>query len=324
MRAGRPLAWIATLALLAASLIVRIHARGDYIPGWDVMGAAQGVLLVSTHTAAQIARWYRDNVWNPAVFWNLYALPCVLVPGLLAVHWPWLFWNHAVVFAVGVVVLWLVATTFRLGRDAWFVLLAWTTSSAVVSQSIAGLPYLTCMLPHALAVCAVLRLRSRPLATAVVAALVYVAATQTQELARTVFLVFLAAVVAAPGGWTTRFVWLLAGVGLAVDAIVHPTTNGAFFADVGRPGVGEVLGALGGIAARLFVRPWIDLPVLVGTGIVSLVLVRRERWFWRMLFAAQVALAVVLALKRDVTGVWPRRFLLVELYALLPVVALFA
>lgn len=49
---------------------------------------------------------------------------------------------------------------------------------------------------------------------------------------------------------------------------------------------------------RLFVRWTIDVPILFATGVAGAVLVRRERWLWRSLLAAQITLVVVLALQR--------------------------
>jgi len=324
VRLVRTVPWVLSLGVLAASIAVRVWHRGDYIPGWDVLGAAQGLVLVSTRTPAEIFEWYRVSARSPAVFWNLYGLPSVLLPGMLASVWPWQFWNHAVVLALSAVVLWLTASAFGLGRrDAWVVPLAWSTSSTVVSQSVAGLPYLTCLVPHALAVWTVLRLSARPLTTVVLAGVVFLVGLQVQELGRTACLVFLAATVAAPGRWPTRLVWLAAGVLMMLDSVRHPTANTQFFSDIGVPALRDVVAALGGVASRLFVAPSLDLPVPFVAALVALVALRRTGWLWRLLFGAQLALVVVLELKRP-GGVWPRRFLLVDLYALLPVVALFA
>jgi hypothetical protein len=76
------------------------------------------------------------------------------------------------------------------------------------------------------------------------------------------------------------------------------------------------------LSERLFVRPTIDLPILILCGALGVLLVRRERWFWRLMLAAQVALLVPLALRRGIDGVWPRRFLMVDFYALAAALAL--
>jgi hypothetical protein len=317
--------WTLALGILLASLGLRIWHRGDYVPGWDVLSAAQGLHLVSTATPRQVLSWYLANHWSGDLFWNMYGVPSVLLPGVLASVWPWPFWNHVVTFAVSLAILWLLAAAFRLGwRHGWVVVLAWSTSSALVSQSVAGLAYLTCVLPHALAVCVVRRLRERPVWTALLGGVVYVVAWQGQDLGRTAFLVFLFAAVTMRAPASTRLVWLATGGLQAWDALRHPTANTTFFSAVGRPAAAEIAAALGGIGSRLFVTPRIDLPVLAGAGMLSLLLVRRERWLWRLLFLAELALAVDLALKRGTSGVWPRRFLLVDFYALVPVVALFA
>ena len=63
----------------------------------------------------------------------------------------------------------------------------------------------------------------------------------------------------------------------------------------------------------------IAVPFLV-LALVSVLLVRRHRWFWRVLFGTQLALVAALAIK-DLSFVWPRRFLMVSSYGLLAIVA---
>ncbi len=318
-------AWAFTIAVVAASLGLRVEHRGDFVPGWDVLSAAQGLWLVSTKTAADIAAWYVRFQGDTSVFWNLYVAPAVLLPGALARLVPWLYWNHVVSFTVSVVVLALLASAFRLGwRDAWIVPLAWATSPALVSQSVVGLAVVTALLPHAVAIWTVMRLRARPFATLAMGALVWLLGWQGQELGRTAGLVFVVAATTGRGGRATRCVWLAIGGALLVDAVVHPSTNTSFFAAVGVPTISQGVDVLAGVGRRLVAPPWIDLPTLVVVGAVATVLVRPDGWLWRLLLAAQIGLVMVLALQRDVTGVWPRRFVVLDLYALVAVVALAA
>jgi hypothetical protein len=317
--------WLGALGIWTVSLVVRVWHRADYIPGWDVISAAQGLQLLSTRPLGELVHWQVFYAWHPSVLWNVYGFTQVLLPGMLAALHPWLFWNHTVTFAVSLLVLWLTTVAFELGRrDAWVVLLAWSASPVLVSQSVAGLAYLTCSLPYALAVCTVLRFSARPVVTALLAVLVFVIASQVQELGRTVPLVFLIAAATAPATRATRIVWLVAGALQGMNAIWDPTPNTAFVSNMGSPASAQVLGALEAVGRAVFVQRSLDIPVLIGTGIVSLALVRRARWFWGLLFAAQIGLVVVLGLTRGVGGVWPRRFLLVDLCATFPVVALYA
>src|SRR5882724_12899963 len=68
------------LASVALSLTLRVVHRGPYYPGWDALGAAQGMLLVATRTPQQIARWYLDHRYDLGAAWNTYGVPHVLLP----------------------------------------------------------------------------------------------------------------------------------------------------------------------------------------------------------------------------------------------------
>jgi hypothetical protein len=317
-------AWLVTGTLAAASVLLRVIHRGPYTPGWDVLGAAEGLYLVSTLSPREILDWYVTNHWNSQIGWSFYGVFSVLLPGLLASLWPWPFWNHVFAFVVTVAVIALLAVAFELGRrESWLVVLGWCASPLLVSQSVTGIAYVTCALPHALALCVVRRLRDRWLWTALLGVLVYLLAWQGQELGRTASLVFLVAVVSVQASWPTRLVWLAVGGFMAVDAVWHPTYN-TVLSGMGRPTLRQLADVALHLSERLFVRPTIDLPILIICGALSALLLRRERWFWRLMLAAQVALLVLLALHRGIDGVWPRRFLMVDFYALAAALALWS
>ena len=81
--AGR--AVLPALALLgvAGSLFYRVWSRGPYHPGWDVLGSAHGLYVLSTsppgEALSRLVRGVREfRYWN-----STNSLPYTLVPGAL-------------------------------------------------------------------------------------------------------------------------------------------------------------------------------------------------------------------------------------------------
>lgn len=317
-------AWLVTVALVGASLGVRLWHRGDVIPGWDVTGVAEGAFLLETRSLPELVRWQIDSI-HSTDFWNIRVLPSVLLPGALARAWPWLYWGHTVSFALALVSLAVLASAFRLGwRGGWFVLLAWATSSALVSQSVTGHANGSAILPHALAWWVVLRLRGRPLATIAAGVGIWLVGWQVQELGRTTSLTFLCAALLVRADRSTRLAWLAVGGAILLDALVYPSQNTNSFTSVGIPTLQVAWDTAKGIALGLFAPPKIDLPSLLVLGVTSALLVKTDGWLWRALLVLQLGLVVVLALQRGVPAVMPRRFMLVDFCALAATVALFA
>jgi len=245
----------------------------------------------------------------------------VLLPGALAALWPWEYWNHVVSLLLVLTTIALVGTVVALPvRESGVLLLAWGASSALLSWSVAGFSYATGFLPHALALVIVLRLSRRPVWTAILCGLTQVLSWHVQDLGQTVFVVFFAAVVLVEGSWTTRLMWLVTGAWQLWMTLLHPTQ--VRFRDVPwleMEGTGERLLALG---KHLF-TPGVDLPAFLILSLASAVLLRRNRWFWRSLFAIQLGLVAALAMK-NVEWVWPRRFLTVTGYGFAVIIALYA
>jgi hypothetical protein len=205
---------------------------------------------------------------------------------------------------------------------AWVVLLAWATSSALVTQSVVGLAYATALLPHAVAVWAIMRLRDRPCASILAGVAVWFLGWQAQELGRTVCLTYLVAVVGVSGApMRMRVLWALIGGALLGDSLWHPSINTASFTAVGAPGLGALWNAVAGVTRRLFAPPWIDLPSLLVLGVLAACLASADRWLLRLVLLLHLGLTLVLALQRGVDSVWGRRFIIVDFYALVAVIA---
>ncbi len=308
------------------SLCLRLAHRGPYYPGWDVLAAAQGLFLVSTKTPWEILRFYYETHFKPPQWVIVYSIPTTLIPGYLASLWPWEYWSHVVTFAIFLVILWLIIKAVDLPPgESWIILLAWGASSTLLSFSIAGIPVVASFWPHALALWIVLspRLRQHWLWTLLLSLVANELSWHVYELGRTVFVVFLAAsLLFKDVPWKTRCVWLLASALQLRGVLLHPNPHTERFSQVPILGFGEIAQRIGAIGTRLFIDPWIDLPIVVVAGIASVIFVTRNRWFWRCVFTVQVALIVALAMK-DVGFVWPRRFLMVEFCCLLAIAALY-
>lgn len=315
-----PLLTFATLSL-ALSLTLRIWHRGDVVPGWDVLGAAEGLYRWSTESWADLARFYIDHGYYWAfTVWNLYAIPYVLLPGALAAWWPWEWWPHAVTFATAVAIVAVTCRALGLGwRDAGPLLLAWGASATLCSWSVAGLAVSSAALPHALALAIVLRLGRRPVASALGWLGVHLLSWHVQDLGQTVFVVFLAgALLKRDATRGARVVWLLGGIVQLWSVLAYPTQ--ARFREVGWPGVGGLVATLVVLGRQTLVEQRIDLPAVLVLGIASLALIRRERVFWWVVVGAQVGLVFMLALKNP-TFVWPRRCVLLLAYATMAIAA---
>ena len=298
------------------SLAIRILHRGTYYPGLDVEGAAGGLFRVVTMTPSELWRFHWSNHHGSTAVWAFNGALFTLVPGWLASRWPSEMWPHLLTFLVVALSFYVLVKALRLRRhDSWIVLLAWSASSALLSYSVAGFAYVSAILPYALALWVVFRLRDRWLASLVAALLVVEVSWQVQELGRTVFLVFLlAGALVSPAPRSTRAVWLLIGGWACWFAIQHPNFNTQRFSGIPSVPPHELWSRFVVLATR-FATVRIDIPMLIVTGIASAVTVREHRWFWRALLLVQLAMVVSVELNRNpqslgIHEVWPRRTLL--------------
>jgi hypothetical protein len=304
---------------VAGSLVVRLVHRGAYYPGFDVVGAANGLFLWSTQS-----KW--DAIATVFVHSRTYSAPfpfysalCALLPGFLASVWPWEHWGGVVTFGVCVVTLWLVARATDLRReDAWVLLLAWSASSALLSFSVTGFGWATAFLPHALALFVVLdaRLQRRAVPTLALALLATELSWHVYELGKTVFVVFiLAALILRAVPWRARLVWLgVAGLQLWM---IHrfPSSHVIAYTQLHHVAPAEMIDRLAAVARMLVVSPYLDLPVLFLAAVVSSIGSSRRSALIGILLLVQLGLVEVLAL-RSPGDVRPRRFLMVDWYCL--------
>jgi hypothetical protein len=318
---------VPALALVAvgASLAYRATQRGLYYPGWDILGAAQGLQVLSTSPPGEaLARLVRGvshfRYWN-----STDSLLYTLVPGALGRLRPYEFWSHWLTLALVGLSLGLIARFASLAlRDAWVVALAWGASAALLSFSIAGYPYATGFLPHALALVIVASpwLRARPLVSLVAALAATELSWHVYEAGKTLVVVFvLGAVLERNAPLATRAGWLLASGVQIARVFSHRGFNVDYVirgADLGPRALALAAGrTLEALAGR------VDLPLVVPLGLLALFFVRRHRWLLLGGVLSQVG-TVVLAAAADPTAIRPRRLLTTSFYCLTALAVFFA
>jgi hypothetical protein len=307
---------------IALSLLLRVWYRDGFIPGWDLMGAAEGVRLLATLTPSELLDYYRRFHGDLVLWWNVYGAPVTLLPGVLTNLQPWLYWAHVSTFVCTALMAVLAARAIPSGGRAAG-LLALGASPTVLSWSIAGFPYISAAWPYALALWGVLRLRGF-FSSLVVAVLACELSWHGQELGRTVFLVYaLAAVGAVPARWYVRVVWLAVAGAQAAYATMHPTLNTARWS--ARPSLMTLVDVVPSmldeiVFGRHFGNPP-DSPFIFALAVVAALLVRTNRWLWRGLLAVHAGLLTWLCANAGAGGgaLWPRRVLLLSALSILTI-----
>lgn len=320
-------AWFVAASILAASMLLRVVHRGEYIPGFDVVGAANGMNLVAHADLHTLAERYRDLHTVESAAWNVLGLPVAILPGALAYLWPWEWWPHVVTFTFTSLAFLLLGRALGFGtRDGWLVLLGWASSSALVSYSVMGFPYISNLWPFAVALHVVLRPHRWPVAL-LLGLVALELSWHVQELGRTVFVVFLAASCLLPGIELSRraLYAALGGVQLWLAATFH-SFNTANYAGMRLPALGQAASA-GRALALHFLSQKPDIFVLLPLGLVAvLCMSRRIRWFWRAIVGFHWGLVCLLASNsgtlQGVTAVWPRRILVLTFLSLAATLAL--
>lgn len=312
-----------TLRLLAAaiilvSLLLRVWHRDGLYPGWDILGAAEGLRLVATQTPAEIYAWLRERQFDPSLSWNVYGVPLVLVPGALTWLHPWEHWASVTTFVFTIAAFALAAWAVMPPGQRWLVLFGLGASGALLSSSICGFAYGSSFWPYAVALAVVFRGR-RFLPSLLGTLFALLLSWHVQDLGPTVCAVFL---LAAIGNRDVplhlRLMWLAGGALGAYLAVVHP------------PGIVKTrptvpaLEHLERTAEQVLAvfkgseRP--DTPILLPLSFLAVLLLRRDRPLWYGLLGLQIALVAWLALTEGPDKLWPRRLLLLDSIALLIVV----
>ena len=217
---------------------------------------------------------------------------------------------------VSIVVYWLLWRATRAPIDV--MLLAIASSGLLLSWSLMGLLYMSCLVPHAIALWTIQRWRHRAAWSAVYAGVACALSWQGQELGQLVMVPLLVAALCcrdAPA--ITRLVYGAIGLVQLGLVVAFPTHNIAGHWQWPTPTSVSLARAL---AATSELPDTVALTVI---GLVAAVQLRgAERWFWRVGLLVPLS-AVLWLLLRTATpqahgmgGLWPRRYLLVDFYLL--------
>ncbi len=283
-----------------------------------MLGPAHGVNTLATfplgEALARLARGvYSFRYWNATN-----SLIYTVLPGVLARVWPSPYWAHVLTLLLVVATF---AAVWRVSeltlRHAWFLGLAWCASPALLSFAIAGYPYATGFLPHALALLIVTSrwLRERPLAALLAALAASELSWQLYEAGKTLTVLFIVGAIverAAPAA--TRLAWLAASVLQAARLLLQRGYNVDYVASGTAAGWPSLLAAARRTAQAL-ARPEVDLPLLVPLAILALPFTRRHRWLLAAGLFSQLA-TLVLAGAVEPEALRPRRWLTTTFYAI--------
>lgn len=304
------------------SLWVRISYRGPYYAGWEAVGQAQGLYLLSTLSLWDAVRTVFDasihGIWTPVS-----SLIYTLIPGALAMVLPWEYWGHVLNVLFFGVTLWVILRAAELPFNRfWLLLLAAGTSPAILSYAVSGYPYVTGFLPHVLVLYLVLneRLRERWLATLLWGSLVLFSSWHFAEMGKTCFVAFILGAFLIRGvPWHTRLTWLFLGVAQAVLMSKFANNPTQFFlSQINTQDWSELGTRLFHVFDALFISRMLDIPVLSILGVASFWFFRRHRVLILLLLLGQLAFVLMLAMSEP-SFIRPRRYLIVDFYCLLAI-----
>jgi len=313
-----------SFALLSVSfsLWMRLIYRGPYYPGWDILGPAHGLFLVSTRSFWDAARYVFHSTRH-LQYWNhTNSLLYTLIPGYLGSLWPWEYWAHLLTFSVFLLTLWLIARIAGLPiRQWWILLLGWGASPALLSFSVAGYPYATGFLPHGLAIWITLHHRIRQ--NWILSLILCLAANELSwhlyVPGKTLFIVFIAAAIFHRNvPLPTRAAWLLAAATQLRMALLHQEGMAGIVLEASSLDVHKISASVLTVGKAIFIDQILDIPALFILGVVSFFFFKRNRWFLLGLFGFQIVLLIMLAM-RGADWLRPRRFLLLDFYCILSI-----
>ncbi len=313
--------------LLVVNLVLLWTARGNDFTGWELVGAAEGVRILHEHSLAEAVAifWERSRHFQYWDTQNSVVFPVVagLVGRAATGAWALPLWNAAITL-----LLLLVVGRRLFTAPASDVLWCLVACPVLLNHLLVGFPYISATWAPLLTLALLDARRDRAdwrsfLAELPLWLVIGELALHCYEPGRSyVFLPVLAALFATGVRWPRRVFWLAVGAAAFVVSVyvVPSTISGRIATAVGAVGIEAVLGAAFDFARGLFVEWYSDIPVLMVAAALAAVLCRRDRWFWMAAVGLQVAFAVAEKLIEPLgagRGLRPRRFILLDLYALL-------
>lgn len=303
---------------LGISILIRGLYRGPYLSGWELIGPAQGLFLLSTKPLwKSIQQVFYDSRHFHTYWSSIDSAVYTLIPGLLTRLTPWPYWGPLLsltLFLTSAVVL--LRAAGIPGRESWMLWLMLGASPALLSFSLNGFPYAAQFLPQALALGLIASPQFREswmwslIGTLAITELSW----HLYPLSRTVYVVFLAgALFHREVPWKTKAVWVLVPLFQIwqIGRFRDVGTNMMLSTSVANLPLSEIWKRLLSLGDKLFVAQTLDLPVLWLCGAASLFFYRKNRWLNAALMVFYLAFVIRLALV-DPYGTHSRRFLSVD------------
>lgn len=211
-------------------------------------------------------------------------------------------------------------------KNGWIVLLAWSCSPVLLSFSLYGWGYGPQILAHALALFMVLnrKLNTSWWKTLLFGLITIEVSWHLGELAKTVYLVWVAAIISiAAIPLAVRLSWVFLSGWQIYQTRTMSSGHSNVFIDYffKNLSVESVAKATGLFFRALFIEPELSLPTLIVLAVAGLLILRRNRIFWSLVFLLQVGVLYVGLVSQQAHG---RRFIGVEFYCLAIIAVLYA
>ncbi len=288
-------AWLLVLGLglIGLSLAWRALSRQDHYVGWEAIGAAYGQHLLATlPTGEALAKAWVDT--RHFQYWNgANSGVQALLAGALTLLWPWEFWAQTISVLTGALVLYLLGLAAGVSGSAWGVLLiAAAGSGTLLSHTVLGAPYVSGLLPHALALWLVRSpaCQSRPWRTLAIGLVAVEFSWHAYPLGKTHFAVFLAAAFLLRGVRpATRLAWLACAALQMYQLRTFEGSAGSFLSETLPAVLRNLPTHVAQLARAMYFSGTLDVPVLAWLALVAVLAMRRDAWFLRAVFVVQLA-----------------------------------
>ncbi|MCB0392998.1 MAG: hypothetical protein KDD25_00475 [Bdellovibrionales bacterium] len=322
--------WILGAILIFVSIVLRAFHMGQNYSGWDVLGIAEGIYKLKTMSLWEAVNQIFHQSRNYQYWCTTDSLILSLIPASFYLIFPWEYWAHAFTFFLSFFAFYLSIRTLRPNSTQLAVILFALASSSIFMTFSISYPYISALLPHAIAFSIVRsdRLRDRPRITFILGLILCELSFHLYEIGRLFFGLFLThAVFDKEAKPKTRFAWGLVGTLMLGILIHHHLFRGQghmvhqSFGTFGTL-VGNIPNLLMMVFDYAFVRWEFDLPILIALGFVALFY---SRPLDRKTLGFMLLGCWILIFSLAQSAEWemrPRRFLLVQYYNFLLVASL--
>jgi len=310
-----------TIFLLLASNIALLWIKRDYfVSGWGLLGFAEGSwTCYQKGFIESVAKFWSAS--RSYQYWG--ATNSVIYPVLSGIlhNWkPWPFWGHLLSLVLFFSLSFWCLSSLNLEKRVFYAAIG--TSPVLLSFSIVASPVISCVIPYSLALIVLFSFQGdkegnwKILILELIAWLfVYEISFHCYELSKTVAILPLIAAFTLPGLRTGRRVmWAGIGIAMGYGLLFHYSSTAAARLGHFATHYEKAIPSLYAVFRGLWIEWYSDLPFLITAGIISLLLLREKKWFWRFLFASQVALVLMEATRQGLVdmGVRPRRMVMLN------------